>query len=70
MEKENLLVDAVRLLGEQRIRIKKLKSRIDTILLEMESVYDLLDDEETSLENREIDIGNVIVMMRKENIRE
>ena len=66
MEKENLLVDTVRLLGEQRARIKKLKSRIDTILLEIESVYDLLDDEETSLENREIDIGNVIVMMRNE----
>lgn len=66
MEKENLLVDAVRLLGEQRIRIKKLKSRIDTILLEIESVYNLLGDEEISLENREIDIGNVIVMMRKE----
>ena len=65
MEKENLLADAVRLLGEQRARIKKLKSRIDTMLLEMENVYNLLDDEETSLEDREIDIGNVIIMMRK-----
>ena len=47
----------------------KLRRRSHFRQLPVDRIYDLrahFDDEETNLENREFDIGNVIVMMRKE----